>query len=223
MYVNWYFILYVETLNQVYTFIHHKSTIPRKLHNFCFIGKYTWKKLLYSLASLCKETPLQPLWLSSTFPHTPVQFSFVQTSQLPFLIFCGQYNKGTSAAPISVLLYPTRLILIHRASPTINPLNTAKVISPLRHTICIAACLWREVSLAFCEIVSLCTHNFLPSICMHPKMVTPPPQVIGVPDEILFRFESLMYCDWNIFFHNDSAVPDSPPIIRDHGQPYHPT
>ena len=98
---------------------------------FHFNSKYSLLELSCTLARLCQGTPLQPLRLDFfgiNFPSRP-------WSQLPFLTFSGQDNKG-KGAQIPRAFYAPQIIHPRDIVPqTISHLSTAKVSSILCHTI----------------------------------------------------------------------------------------
>ena len=121
-------------------------------------------KLLCTLARLCEGTPLQPLRLN----FFEIDFPSHPRSKLLFLTFrehSGQQNKGKGAQILWAHSAPQFAHHHHIAPfPPTSHLSPAKV-SALHVN---SRCRWRNVSLAFCDIISPYTHLFLPPILTQP-------------------------------------------------------
>ena len=128
----------------------------------CFNGKYNRTKLLCTITRLCKEIFLQPLWLRSAFPHIPTQFSFLQTSQLPFIYILQKKNRGKGIAPISMIRSP-KIPTLWNCTPYPPTTYTLPRYNPHQAaTFRVAARRWRKVYLPLREYFFLCIHIVLP-------------------------------------------------------------
>ena len=95
---------------------------------FCFNSKSSLLKLLCTLARLCEVTPLQPLRLN----FFGINFPLHPRSQLPFLTFRGQDNRGEIAQIPCARSAPQPSHPRDIETHPISHLFTSKVISTLR-------------------------------------------------------------------------------------------
>ena len=127
----------------------------------------------------------KPAWIpltrhfGLTFPRIPTQFSFIQPSQLPIIIFCGKDNRTRGKEQH----------LTARSDPP--PPNLPLILlqgkihaAPFR----IATRFWRIIYLALREIFSLCIHVVVLSLILTwTALVIPPPQGSVAPNGQTWR------------------------------------
>ena len=144
-----------------------------------YIFRYNIKSsllsLLCTLTRLCEGTPLQLLQLDffgSTFPH-------IIPHNCHFSPFARQDNRTRGKACRA----HDRAPLPNRPTPATSPPPPYLPLIPCQGKrqaraapFRVVACRWRNFSLAFCEIISPCTHLVLPSLLPRPVLVIVPPQ-----------------------------------------------
>ena len=128
---------------------------------FRFNSKSSLLKILCVLARLCEVTPLQPLRLDCfiinfpSHPYWPLSFIFSlfagRTTEQEERRLYPMIATHSPTCPPQRHHTPSLLPLIHRQ----GNIHASPLHSVLRRC-------WRNVFIAFCEIISPCTHLGLP-------------------------------------------------------------